>query len=110
MKYDLEGMKNFLVLHPDYFCDENEVHDIGDIIFFKIRESKNMVFYGEYFICDIYGNELWIVELLEKPLFNKKRQQKLRIKPIAKILEDCQQHFHRFNGYWKIPEGFERED
>lgn len=106
--YDIDKIKTFLLQHPEYFCDENKVTSINDVLFFKQRNSKNIIFHNECFICDIYSNELWIVKLLEKRVYDKKRKGWLDVKAIEKVCnirdENGKCIFYRFNGYWKIPE------
>lgn len=93
----------YLVDNPSHFCKENSVDTIEEIIKFKMKKAQNIAHVGDYFLCDIYANEMWIVELLSKPVYNSIRKQKLIIKPIKLIVDDCGDKFPTFNGYWTIP-------
>ncbi len=94
----------YLVDNPSYFCKENAVDTVEEVIKFKMKKAQNIVYVGEQFLCDIYANEMWIVELMPKPLFNSIRKQKLTIKPIKLVVDKCSERFPRFNGYWKMPD------
>ncbi len=94
----------YLADKPEYFCRENSVDTIDEVIKFKMAKAQNIAHVGDHFLCDIYANELWVVELLSKPVYNSIRKQKLIIKPVRLIIDNCNERFPRFNGYWKIPE------
>jgi len=101
---ELDRIGQYLADHPEHFCGENSVDTIEEIIKFKMKKAQNIAHIGDHFLCDIYANEMWVVELISKPLYNSIRRQKLRIKPIRLIIDNCNERFPRFNGYWTIPD------
>ena len=107
IKFNTKKIKDFLLHNTDYFSDVTSVDTIEEVFKFKIRNPKNIIFVGEHFLCDIYSNEIWIVELLKKKKYDHRRKGWLIIEATEKVM-DCQDVkgksiFHRFNGYWKIP-------
>lgn len=104
MKIELCRIGQYLADNPNHFCEENSVDTIEEIIKFKMKKAQNIAHIGDHFLCDIYANEIWVVELLKKPTYNSIRKQKLSISPIKLIIDNCNERFPRFNGYWKIPD------
>ena len=107
-EYDVEKIKEYLLKNPDYFREETKADAIDDVMHFKTRKPNHIIFYGEYFLCDIYAGEMWIVRLLEKKKYNRKRKTWLRIEAVGKVIdcfdENGKRRFSRFNGYWIIPD------
>ena len=107
-KINVEKIKEYLINNPEYFCDETKVKSINDILFFKTRNAKNIVFHDEYLLCDVYAGEIWICKLLKKAKYNKTRDKKFDIEPICFVTntkdENGKLYFKRWNGCWKIPE------
>lgn len=100
----IQDLKEYLESNSSFFNRNNAVDSIQDVLYFRMRNPGYIIFYEEFFLCDIYSNEIWIVQLLRKKIYNKIRKQWLSIKPIIKVVGGCQQKFPCFNGYWKIPE------
>lgn len=106
---DAAGLKEFLIAQSKtgcYFNEQSSCHTISDVIYFRMRAEKNIMFIGDQFLCDIYGNEMWVVELMAKKEYDKIRRMKMELKPIALIDPECQKYYHTFNRYWLIPDQF----
>ena len=107
----IQSLRDWLTSHPDYFKDGvTDCHDINDVIYFRMHDAQRIMFIGDQFLCDIYSNELWVVDLIVKPVYDKIRKQKLHITPIVKVVDDCTDKFPCFNGYWLIPDDFSRKE
>ena len=107
----IQSLHDYLIGNPDYFKDGvTDCHTINDVVYFRILNPERIMFVGDQFLCDIYGGEMWVVELTNKKIYNNIRKQKLEIIPIVKIVKNCGDHFPRYNGYWMIPESFIRRD
>lgn len=108
MNYNISKIKKFLLSNPNYFCEDTDAITINEVIFFKMRNPKNIIFHEECMICDIYAHELWIVRVLKKKKMDKIRGKKLDIEALGKICDVYDKNgkaiFYRFNGYWKIPD------
>jgi hypothetical protein len=106
--FNVNKIKSFLLENPDYFNDETQATSIHDILHFKVSTPKNIMFINDYFICDIYSGELWIVQVLKSKKYDPIRKKKLEVKAVVKIMSTKDENgtcfFSRFNGYWLIPE------
>tara|TARA_R110000868_G_scaffold33755_2_gene122222 strand:- start:2945 stop:3292 length:348 start_codon:yes stop_codon:yes gene_type:complete len=105
--FDIKKIKGYLNDHPEHFCTDNSVSTIQDVIYFKMDEATNISYVGDYFLCDIYSREVWIVKNIKPKKYDKIRGKKISVEAIEKVLdlnEDANYHkFHRWNGYYKIP-------
>ena len=96
-------LRNYLINHSDYFNNHTATSTIHDVLHFKIKNPRNISFVGDRVLCDIYGNEMWICEILERPKYLKGRGQKLAMKPLIRVVKNCNKYFSKFNGVWLIP-------
>ncbi len=106
---DVAGLNNFLMANTKescYFNNQVSCHTINDVVFFRVRNPVNTMFVGDQFLCDIYGNEIWVVELTAKKEYNQIRKNWMELKPIVMIVSECYKYFPTFNGYWSIPDQF----
>ena len=108
MNINIESLKNFLLENTKYFeQNKTDIDTLEEIERFKMREAKNIIFPGEYFLCDVYGNQMWICKLLEPgKSFKLKNGRRVGCEPVAMVIDECQNIFYTFNGCWKIPEQF----
>ena len=108
MVFNTKKIKEFLTKNPDYFCNENSANTIQDVITFKMQNVKNIVFIDDYFLCDIYENEIWICKNLKTKKYDSIRGKKIIAEATQKVMntrdKDGKSLFNRFNGYWTIPD------
>ena len=79
----------------------NDVDTIDDVLKFKMKSPRRIVYPGDLFLCDIEKNEMWLVRLTDRK--DKKRTDAYEIDKIAPIIDHCFKRFHTFNGYWELP-------
>lgn len=100
----INWLKDYLLTHSvDYFFPANMATTYNDVKHFRMKKADNILYAGDYFLCDVYSNELWICKLLSKKVYLKRRQQRLNIEPCHLLLDNCQSQFFRFNGLWILP-------
>ncbi|MFA5208076.1 MAG: hypothetical protein WC428_05455 [Candidatus Paceibacterota bacterium] len=83
---------------------ENHVYPIDGII--KMRKgAENIIFPGDYFLCDIISGELWLCRYEKKAVYVSERKEKLKATPIELIYDFKIKNDYK-NGTWKVPECF----
>lgn len=100
----IKDLHDYLLVNPEYFCSENAVSEISEVMYLKLRNPKNLVFFGEYLLCDIYSNEMWLCEVLGKKIYVSRRLREMSIKPLYFITDNKDNFFHTFNGCWSVPD------
>lgn len=83
-----------------------EAHTVDDILRFGYSgkiEKETIVNFGEYFLVDILGNDLTVVQLTKRK-YKTPNDRLVKAKIIKTIIEDCKQQYGScINGYFHIP-------
>ena len=83
-----------------------EAHTVDDLSVFGYSgkiEKETIVNFGEYFLVDILGNDLTVVQLTRRK-YKTPKGRMVRAKIIATIIDDCKKQYGScINGYFHIP-------
>lgn len=106
-KINIDRLTKFLIKHKDnwFNCANSGTsqEDFEDFYHSECSRDK-LIYYGEYFLVDLYENELWLCQHTKKRYRNERRKETLSLKPICIVISDCRSNLgNKWNGYWLVP-------
>ena len=116
MELDYKGLKEYLLSFKKEDFENGKVlkaHTISDIKKNGVNEimaAEQVVDYGEYFLVDILGNDLTVVQLTRRK-YKIPDGRTVQCKIIKSIISDCRKEYGTpLNDCWVIPKQFIEEE